>query len=93
MEIPRRMWSIARKFAESVLPGILKPLRILWNEIIAFFFFVLAVMAVPSTIKAIRSFNGELDVLGRILLTGTFALVMAGYGVYSFLRARKIGKS
>lgn len=93
MGVTLLMLGIARKFAETVLPGVLKPLRILWNEIIAFFFFILAVMAVPSTIKAIRGFNGEIDVLGRILLTGTFALVMGGYGLYSLLRARKIGKS
>lgn len=86
------MLGIARKFAETVLPGVLKPLRILWNEIIAFFFFILAVMAVPSLFKAVRSFNGELDALGRILLTGTFAAVMAAYGLYSLFRARKIGK-
>ena len=75
------------------MPGVVKPLRVLWNEIIAIFFFVLAVLAVPSIYRAIRDFNGELDVLGRILLTGTFALVMGGYGLYSMFRARKIGKS
>jgi len=74
----------------TVLAGILKPLRVLWNEIIEFFFFVMAVMAIPSTYRAIKSFNGELDILGRILLTGTFALVMGGYGLYSFFRAGKI---
>jgi hypothetical protein len=84
---------LIRTFAATVLPSILKPLRVLWNEIIAFFFFVLAVLSVPSIYRAIRDFNGELDVLGRILLTGTFAAVMAGYGVYSFLRARKINKT
>jgi hypothetical protein len=82
-----------RTFAATVLPGVIKPLRVLWNEIIAFFFFVMAVMAVPSTYRAIKSFNGELDILGRILLTGSFALVMGGYGIYSFVRARKIDKT
>ncbi len=82
-----------RTFAATVVPGVLKPLRVLWNEIIAFFFFVMAVIAVPATYRAIRDFNGELDVLGRILLTGSFSLVMGGYGLYSILRARKIDKS
>ena len=87
------MMGLFRTFLATVLPGIMKPLRVLWNEIIAFFFFVMAVVAIPATYRAIRDFNGELDVLGRIFLTGTFALVMGGYGVYSFFRARKIGKS
>ncbi len=82
-----------RTFIASVLPGVLKPLRVLWNEIIAFFFFVMAVIAVPSTYRAIRAFNGELDELGRIVLTCIFVVVMGGYGFYSFFRARKIDKS
>jgi len=84
---------LIRTFATTVLPGIAKPLRVLWNEIIAFFFFVLAVVSVPSIYRSVRDFNGELEVLGRILLTASFALVMGGYGVYSMLRARKIDKS
>lgn len=87
------MMGLIRTFLATVLPGIMKPLRVLWNEIVAFFFFVMAVVAIPATYRAIRDFNGELEVLGRIFLTGTFALVMGGYGVYSFFRARKIGKS
>ena len=87
------MMGLIRTFLATVLPGIMKPLRVLWNEIIAFFFFVMAVVAVPATYRAVRDFNGELEVLGRIFLTGTFALVMGGYGVYSFFRARKIGKT
>ena len=87
------MMGLIRTFLASVLPGIMKPLRVLWNEIIAFFFFVMAVIAVPATYRAVRDFNGEIEVLGRIFLTGTFALVMGGYGIYSFFRARKIGKT
>jgi hypothetical protein len=84
---------LVRAFVASVLPAVLKPLRVLWNEIIAFFFFVMAVAAIPSAYRAVRDFNGELDMLGRIFLTGIFVVVMAGYGFYSFFRARKIGKS
>jgi len=84
---------LVRTFASTFLPAVIKPLRVLWNEIIAFFFFVMAVLAVPSIYRAVRDFNGELDMLGRILLTATFAVVMAGYGLYSILRARKIDRS
>lgn len=87
------MWSIARKFAGTVLPGVIKPLRVLWNEIVAFAFFLLAATAVPSTYKAIRDFNGNIESLMRIALTSVFILVMSGYGVYSLLRARRIGRT
>lgn len=87
------MFGVARKFAEHVLPGVLKPLRVLWNEIFAFAFFVMAAMPLPSIYKSYRDFNGELDVLGRMVLGITFTLVMGGYGLHSLLRARKINKS
>lgn len=85
---------LVRTFVASVLPGILKPLRVLWNEIIAFFFFVMAVvLGVPSAYRAIRGFNGQIEELGKVILTCLFVLVMGGYGFYSFFRARKINKS
>jgi hypothetical protein len=87
------MIDVARKFAQTVLPGVIKPLRVLWNEIVAFLFFLLAVAALPSTYRSAQKFDGDLGDLFRIVMTGTFGLVMLAYGLYSLFRARKIGKS
>lgn len=87
------MFTKAKKFADSVLPAVIKPLRVLWNEIIGFFFIVLALLAIPAAYRSMASFNGDIVGLGRIFLTAVFGLVMLAYGVHSFLRARKINKT
>ena len=75
------------------MPGVIKPLHILWNELIGFFFAVFAIVILGSLVRGIWQFNGESDRLGRLLLMGFAFLVMAYYGLQSFFKARKIGKS
>lgn len=87
------MIGTAKKFATNVFPAIIKPLRVLWNEIIGFFFIVLALWALPSAIRSLMNFTGDIAGLGRIFLTITFGIIMLGYGLYSFWRARKINKA
>ncbi len=82
-----------RRFVECVLPAVLRPLRVLWNQIIGFFFLVLALWAVPRTWRSVREFDGNPETLFRLLLTCVYILTMTGFGVYSFLRARKAAKS
>jgi hypothetical protein len=82
-----------RKFLSHVLPGVIKPIRILWNEVIGFFFLVLAAWTVPSTWRAWRDFDGGPHSFLNLFLSTFFGLIMAGFGVFSFLRARKISRS
>jgi uncharacterized membrane protein YadS len=87
------MWTLARKFVLTVLPELLKPVRVLWNEIIGFFFIVIAVFALGSTIRNFSSFNGSPGELFILVLSCFFFVMMAVYGVYSFFRARRISRS
>jgi hypothetical protein len=87
------MGRLITKFLHHVLPGVVRPLHVLWNEIIGFLFLVLAGLAVPSLIRTVRAFDGAAEGLFRIVLTVMFALVMVYFGVASFLRARKISRS
>ncbi len=87
------MFSKVRQFFSHVIPAIIRPLRVLWNEIIGFVFLALAVWAIPSTINAIRDFSGDADGFFRIVLAGIFAVMMIYFGVTSFWRARKIRRS
>jgi uncharacterized membrane protein YwzB len=82
-----------RQFLTHVLPAIVRPLRTLWHEIIGFLFIALALWALPSAIRIFREFDGELASLARAAMVALFVLVMAGYGISSFLRARKISRS
>ena len=87
------MMELARKFVTHVLPGVIRPLRVLWNEIIAFVFFTLAAVSLPSAYRTLKNFNGDADSFFRLLLTGFFALVMIGFGIGSIRRARKISRT
>ena len=82
-----------KKFFQHVLPGVLKPLRVLWNEVIGFLFLAFAVWSVPSAYRNIRDFRGDPDSLFRAILSCVFALIMIYFGVTSFMRARKISRS
>lgn len=87
------MMEMVRKFAGHVLPGIVKPLRVLWNEIIGFMFLVLGVIFGISAWRKYKEFNGDFASLLLLVMATIFVLLMIGYGVSSFLRARRIGKS
>lgn len=87
------MFALGRKFVAHVLPGVLRPLQILWNEMIGFVFISIAVIATPRVYKEFAGFTGEPDQFGRIALGLCFLLPMYGFGLASFWRARKIKKS
>jgi hypothetical protein len=82
------MAGTVRKLLGTVVPGILKPLRVLWNEIIGFMFLSLAVIFGLSTWRQRNELAGP-----WFLLSVGFVLMLAGFGLSSFLRARKINRS
>jgi len=87
------MLAIGRKFMTHVLPGIIKPLHILWNEMIGFVFICIAIIATPSVYRKVAAFSGEPEQLGLIVLGLCFLIPMYGFGISSFWRARKLKKS
>ena len=87
------MWKLVKQFAGTVIPGVLKPLRIMWNEMIGFVFIVFAVMIMGSTVRKWNDFDGSPSSIGLFAASVFFFLVMAGYGLYSFFRARKIKRT
>lgn len=87
------MLNKGRQFVQHVFPSVIRPLRVLWNEVVGFLFLVLAIWASASGVRAVREFDGSPRSLFRVTLTGIFIVLMAGFGISSFLRARKISKS
>jgi hypothetical protein len=87
------MFRLIKQFFGHVLPGVLRPLHILWNEVIGFLFLAIAGILTPQVLRSYRDLDkpggSPLRLFGLLL----FALVMVYYGVTSFLRARKIGRS
>ena len=85
----RSMSGLPRKLLDHLLPGVIKPIHILWNQVIGFFFLVLALVPIPSAIRAYHDPNG----MPRFVLSLIFIAVMSIFAVSSFLRARKIGRA
>ncbi len=81
------------KFLSHVVPGVIKPLHSLWNQVMGFLFLVFTVLAAGYAVRAIRDFDGNIESLFRIALPGLFALVMGYFCISSFWRARKISRS
>ena len=81
-----------RQFLEHVVPAVLRPLRVLWNQVIGFVFLVLALWAVPSAIRSVREFDGDPESLFRVGLTGLFIVMMGGFAIYSFRRAHRVSR-
>ncbi len=83
------MFSMAKKFIGHVMPGVIRPIHILWNQVIGFFFIVLAILPISYILKDwSKPGSGP-----RLVMEILFTVVMAGFAIHSFLKARKISKS
>ncbi len=51
------MAGIVNKFIGHVMPGVIRPLKVLWNEVIGFLFLVFAVFAASSAFRSIRQLD------------------------------------
>jgi hypothetical protein len=81
------------QFVRHVVPAVVRPAHSLWHEVIGFLFLSLATIPVPSGIRTVRELeNGKGGVL-RLVVTVAFVTIMAGYGISSFRKARKISRS
>ncbi len=81
----------AKRFAHHVVPEVMRPARIIWNQAIGLLFFVLAIPAFVKAIQLFREFQADRK-SGAVALTIScvFVVVMVGFGVSSFLTARRI---
>jgi hypothetical protein len=82
-----------RLFAHHVVPAILKPARTLWNEIIGFLFFCFALVFGLKLVRSVREFTGTPGEILNACLLAVCLILMGGFAVSSFLRARKISRS
>jgi len=87
------MGRLIQRFLAHVLPGVVRPLHALWNQIIGFVFLILAASPIPSIVRNVRSYQTDSESLFRIVLSSTFTAIMLYFGITSFLKARKISRS
>ena len=84
---------IFQRFLGHVVPGVIRPLRVLWNQLIGFVFLVMAISPMPSAVRYVRQFKGDFESSLRVGFTFIFVAVMLYFGVTSLLRARRITRS
>lgn len=87
------MVGAGKQFLKHVLPAVIKPLRVLWNEMIAFLFLAFGILVAFSTW---REFTGGRQASGSPMILfagGGFALLLLFFGITSLLKARKISRS
>jgi hypothetical protein len=81
------------QFIRHVVPAVVRPAHTLWHEVIGFLFLALATIPIPSAIRTIRDLEAGTGSVLRLIVTVAFVTIMAGYGISSFRRARKISRS
>jgi hypothetical protein len=87
------MVKLTKQFFGHVIPAIIRPLHILWNQVVGLFFLLFAAAAIPSALRSIHQLDTPEGSIGRVLLIFGFAALMAYFGVTSFWKARKISRS
>jgi hypothetical protein len=84
--------NIVRHFVNHVVPGVIRPLHVLWNEIIGLFFLVFAVVFGSAAFRSFRNLDKG-GSMSLVILSAFLALLMLYYGITSFMKARKISRS
>ncbi len=82
-----------KKFLQAFLPGIVKPLHSLWNEILGFLFIAIAVLMIRALWRSYNEIDLGFPHLVKFVLGAFFFVVMLGFGLHAFWRARRISKS
>lgn len=88
-----RAYREGRRFLGFVVPAVMKPARTLWHEILGFVFISMAIVFIFSGFRAIRQFDGSAGAVLRVAMLVIGVGLLGGYGISSFLRARKISRS
>jgi hypothetical protein len=77
-------------FVSHVMPGVVRPMRVLWHEVFGFLFLSIALIMGVGTARTIGTPQAS---PGRLMIAGSLVLTFLYFGITSFLRARKINRS
>ncbi len=87
-DIGKQVGRNAGIFVKHVVPAAVKPVHSLWHEVIGFFFLAFAGIGVWRIYRTASTMGPV-----RVAILGIFIVVLIGYGVSSFLKARRISRS
>jgi len=86
----KALFSLAKKFLAAVLPGVVRPLHALWNEVLGFLFLALAVVMVRPVWRGWKEIGQGPEHFLRFLLSAFMLAVLLGFAVHAFWKARRI---
>ena len=76
------------KFVKHVVPAAVKPLHTLWHEVLGFVF-----LAVAGAVAFNMWKDSATTAFPLMVAAGFVVLIMAGYGISSILKAKRISRS
>ena len=79
------------EFRRHIVPAVIKPLRVVWNQSIAFLFLALTVIGSFMVYKEYHR-REDLDAVLALVLGGLFVGMMGFYAITSLLKARRISR-
>ena len=94
MQVMRALAARVHEFRKFV-PKLWRMARELFHEVMGFVFLALALFFTVGRQGLVRTYQdleSEPGGWGRLLLVGFFVLLFGGFGVSSFLRARRISR-
>lgn len=83
----------ARTFARTVVPQVVRPARVIWNQAIGAIFLIFAFSAGMKALQLLREPEHDERWFVFLIISLLFTAVMAGFGIASFLRARRISRA
>lgn len=90
-----RAAAVALQEVKKFIPKLWRIARELFHEVMGFIFIALALFFTfgrQGLIKAVQDVQSDPDSFPRLLLVAVFVLMFGGFGVSSFLRAKRISR-
>jgi hypothetical protein len=82
----------AQRFAQHVVPEVVRPARVIWNQAIGAFFMLLALVFLGYAVSDYREMAVNQNLAVRFGLALFMGSVMLFFGIASFLKARSVGR-
>ena len=82
----------ARNFATHVVPHVVRPAQIIWNQAIGAIFLILALPAVLKGWQLYRDLESNPKNAFGLVLSVLFVAVMMFFSLSSFLKARRLSR-
>jgi di/tricarboxylate transporter len=82
----------ARKFAQHVVPEVVRPARVIWNQAIGAIFLLFAVLFLGNAVKYYNDLHTDPRNGLALAFSAFLGTVMAAFGVASLLKARRISR-